>query len=209
MGFNRTQEYIEFLEGTYFEVIDRIATPLTKSMKENEGVFSFISDRESSANGDNRGRIGIRVSKQLRVYKDLIEKISALEDMPSSEDLGQQIYRQISPLKDYAIKYGYCEEATELLAFMTNKRVVGDLCGEYNASADVVKIIEAYGKRTVLEKTSFKGQVDSIAVDVKFGRFGEDARSKLSIEEMDGAYDTAKVKAGGSVESKTSGNAGK
>lgn len=180
--------------------------PLCKSLKENgENKLHFISDREVTTTGGKVNfdcdKIFKRVKKQLTAYGKIIEEINGFEDSVVDEDVQQEIRYMVAPLKDYAIKFGYCKEATELLKIMTNPKLVGKDFADISISADILAVLDAYGKRAILESklAEYKDEADQLSVDVGMGFFGKKASGELSQQKMEQAFVCATVVRGDMV----------
>lgn len=196
----------EVLEEKYLKLL--MATevaPLCKSMAENEGVFSFISDRELSTTGGKLNfqcdKVSKRVSAQLKKYDNLIEALKGLEGVIYGDWAQNAIVQMVTPLKDYAIKYGYCEQAEELIKVIRNKDIVGEVFASCDSKEDVLKILDYYGKRGILEGDGlkYKDRADTLMVDVACGYYGDKAKTQLSQDKMENAFTGATVVRGDMV----------
>ena len=198
---NEKDKYIEELEDMVMEQMSEgLIAPLCVKLKNNEKLFKFISDREfAPAVGrpnKNCDKIKERIALQLKAYKDIIERFSKFERLPISDTVQQAIFEKATILKDYAIKYGYNEEALALLRVLKNEKLVGDL-SVASVGKDILAVITNYGKRTILENgDGFKGNVDQIIVDVVGGRYGKDTKDALPIKKMESAYANTTVQKG-------------
>ncbi len=198
--------YRAFLEEKVLKYLMAVkVAPLCVSMKENEGIFSFISDRELSTTGGklnfNCDKIARRVSKQLQSFDKVAEELAEFQDYPVSEEGQQQIRVMISSLKSYAIKYGYCKQACDLLRLSANPNLVGTDFAGCNAKEDIVKVLGAYGRRSILEGKphEIKDDVNQLIADVVCGYYGSVAREGLSQKDMDEAYNKSTVVRGDMV----------
>ena len=198
--------YNQLLEEKYFKtVFANHVAPLCKDMKENEGLFTFISDREFSTVGGKLNmqceKISKRVSRQCRAIRNLTEIFEPFKKMPISESAQKNIYFMLNTVKDYAIEFGYCDEAAELLKVITDPDIVGEELADGNSKDDILKILNAYGKRAILEKNKeeIKDSVDQLITDVVCGYYGDVAQKSLSQQEMDDCYKETTVVKGNMV----------
>lgn len=198
---NEKDKYIEVLEDMVMEQMsEELIAPLCVKLKNNEKLFKFISDREfAPAVGrpnKNCDKIKERIDIQLKAYKNIIEMFNKFERLPISETVQQKIFEKATILKDYAIKYGYNEEALALLRVLKNEKLVGGM-SVINVGKDILSVITNYGKRTILENgDGFKDNVDQIIVDVVGGRYGKDTKDTLSIKKMESTYANTTVQRG-------------
>ena len=172
--------------------------PLCKEMKENKKHFSFISEREFSTLIKMNHRcleVDKRVSRQLKAYGRIIEKIRPYEGHVVDAGVQQKLHMSLSALKKNAIEYGYCKEACELLKMVSNPNLVGEDLADVSIKDDILAVLNCYGKRAILEwkAEEFKGEADQIVADVAMGLYGKRARTELSQKTMDDAYNGARV----------------
>lgn len=190
--------YFEAMEQAFLENLQlKQVTPLCDSMKKNNKWFSFISERKFAlsvgAYNMKCDKVAKIVEKQLTAYNAIIETLSKFEDMPLSETMQQGIFRMVRPIKELAIQYGYCDEAVKLVKITKNPKLVGACCGR-SAKEDILSILDAYGKRFILERDEeLAEKAEQLVVDVAVGVFGRDTREELSMQEMDSAYKNATV----------------
>ena len=191
------RNYIEMLEAEFFNLLEMESETLLENIRKNKSLFSFISDRSFSSsiiflNFDSK-KIAKKIDTQLKLYGDIIGKLKKLEDMPLSDDAQHRVFTLISGLIDPAINLGYCEEASELLKIVKNPKINKIFC-DASVSSAVLRIIDAYGKRAILEDDpKYKANVDAVIVDVVAGEYGKDTRKKLSVSTMEKAYSNARV----------------
>ncbi len=198
--------YRAFLEEKALKYLMAVkVAPLCVDMRANEGMFLFISDRELSTTGGKINfscdKISRRVAKQLKSFDKISEELAEFQDYPVSEEGQQQIRVMISSLKSYAIKYGYCKQACDLLRLSANPNLVGTDFAGCNAKEDIVKVLGAYGRRSILEGKphEIKDDVNQLIADVVCGYYGSVAREGLSQKDMDEAYNKSTVVRGDMV----------
>ena len=188
--------------------------PLCKEMKENKKHFSFISEREFSTLIKMNHRcleVDKRVSRQLKAYGRIIEKVKTYEGYVVDAGVQQKLRMSLSTLKKNAIEYGYCKEACELLKMVSNPNLVGEDFASVDIRDDIFAVLKCYGRRAILEwkAEEFKGETDQIITDVASGLYGKKAREeflkesakpleernpkKLSKDTMEAAYNGATV----------------
>ena len=195
MSLTGQENYIAELEHQVLNLLNKHKIePLCKSLRDNKGKFSFISDREfTTSYNPNCEKIKKRVASQTKALDEVIAEIKKFSDMPVSESGHQGIFTLLSPLKDYALQYGYNEQAAEILQILKSTQLVGDLATA-SVSKDLLRIIDNYGKRFIMERDpDLKAQADQVIVDVLSGKFGEDTKKELSMENMEKTYEDATV----------------
>lgn len=177
--------------------------PLCKKLKGNGAYFRFISDREFApvVGGYNLkcDKIRSRIDDQLGRYANIIGILNELEGSQISATTQQNIFGMVDVLKNYALKYGYNNEALELIKIIKNPNLVGS-ASVVSVDKDILTVISNYGKRAILENgDGFKDDVDQIIVDVAGGLYGQDTKSKLSAKKMEDAYKNTTIQKGDMV----------
>lgn len=195
--------YIKMMEEQYFNLLELEVDELVNDINKSKRTFSFISDRYFSTASRylsfNFKKVDKKVSSQLKIYADIIERLQKLEGMPMSEEAQQKVYNMSMKLLGPAIKFGYCDEACDLLKIVKNPNI-NKMFSDANVSSALLKVIENYGKRAILEENpKFKEKVDSVIVDVVAGEYGEDTKQALTMEKMEKAYANASVVRGDMV----------
>lgn len=191
------ENYINMLEGQYFDKLERECKNLLNSIKRNAKLFSFISDRYFSTAVSEFNfhcqLIDEKIKTQLKSYESIITQLNKLEKMPVSDAGLEKINQIASSLVGPAIKLGYCDEACQFLKIIKNPDLNKKHC-DIDVSKDVVKILDTYGKRSIIEdQSNFKSRAYEVIKDVLFGRYGKDTKNKLSSDEMENAYQNATV----------------
>ena len=201
MESNRT--YIKMMEEQFFNLLETEADELVNDINKSKRFLSFISDRHFSTTSRylsfNFKKAEKKISNQLKTYADIIERLQKLEGMPLSEEAQHRVYNLAAKLVGPALKLGYCEKACDLLKIIKNPNINRMFSGA-NVSSAILKVIENYGKRTILEENpKFKERVDSVIVDVVAGEYGGDTKQMLTVEKMEKAYSDAEVVKGDMV----------
>lgn len=191
------EQYINMLEGQYFDKLKRECKNLLNSIKRNSKLFSFINDRYFSTTISEFNfhcqLIDEKIKTQLKAYESIIGQLNRLEKMPVSDEGLEKINQIASSLVGPAIKLGYCDEACQLLKIIKNPDINKKHC-DVDVSKDILKVLDTYGKRAIIEdQSNFKSQAYAVIKDVLFGRYGKDTAKELSSDKMEDAYQNATV----------------
>lgn len=188
------EEYIANLEERYISSFEKEKVlPLIRKMKKND--FDFISERKFVSklgiNYNKAKSTDRKVSYQIQKYDEIIGTIKEISEQPIGEAMKMGIFKIANSLLDDAIKFGYCEQASELIKIMKNPGCSGDLSA-VEVKDKVLKICEAYGKRMILEDSleehyEILNTADQFMVDVHMGEYGKDTAQALTMSEMENA----------------------
>lgn len=202
----QAKDYLKFLEGKYVDFLQTKRKELSKSMLANEKVFAFISEKDMvryACKDNKRKKIEKLVKGQLAQYDSIIASVKSFKQIdgcPFGEELQLAIFETAYRLLDQAIAYGYCKQARELIRIAKNPRLVGKDLASANMDDKILKVVSAYGKRTILEgensENEIKEEINNLIIGVKKGKYGD---CKLSQDKIEEAYRGATVKIGDTI----------
>ncbi len=191
--------YTDTLEQMTIQTLREIAESLCHSMSKNRTKFTFISQRlcftaVGMQNKDSKA-IDKTIKKQTTICNALIKKLETLDGMPLSDYAKFNINEFVMPLKDFALEFGYNEQAEALLKIAKNESLVGAAALSTDITKDILKVLDNYGKRMIYEgNPNIKDSADKLIVDVLSGEYGKDTRKTLDVDKMESAYSGATVR---------------
>ena len=187
---------IRGLEKDYINYIVEFTDYIVKHATLNKKKFNFISEKEfSNCMGFNENyQYASRNVKQMKCAYDLvIGRIKGLDEYFYENTYEPAVYESMKKLLSVALDFGYCDEATKMVALLKDPKINREQ-HHINVSSALLKIMENYGKRTILEdEANFKPNAEKLIESVYAGKFGEDTKTLLSPRKMANAYNRAKV----------------
>lgn len=168
---NLTDTHVEnLLADIWFKQVE----PLLISMKENQGIVSFVSEKFCF----DAKEIVNRIVKQKKEYYRLIEDLKSFEPYPLSAQEQTYIFSIAQRALAPALQYGYANEAVELLRVMKSEKLSGVQASSKETSTFVAealdRIVAIYGLRFKKEEKEYlKVPVRDLINEIIVGKFGE------------------------------------
>ena len=166
-----TDQYVEkLLASIWFKQVE----PLLRSMNENLGVVSFVSEKFCFDSKE----IVDRIVKQKKEYYSLVEDLKSFENHPLSAQAQTSIFSIVTRMLGPALQYGYANEAMELLRILRNEKLTGEKSSS-DETTEIVsnaldRIVAIYGLRFIKERHEYlKNPVRELINEIRAGKFGE------------------------------------
>lgn len=189
-------DYIRRLEKDYISYIVDFTDDMAKRAELNKKKFSFISEKEfSNCIGFNENyQYASRNVKQMQnAFSLIVGRIKGLESYIYEKEYEPWVYESMKTLLRIALDFGYCDEALEVVELLKNPKINSEQ-SQINVSSAILKVMENYAKRTILEdESNFKLQAEKLIKEVDAGKFGQDTKVLLPVEKMAWAYNKAKI----------------
>ncbi len=191
MGFmtlNESKSNFESqMENHLAEIWFKQVEPLYRSMKENFGIVNFVSDRFARDSYD----IAKRISEQKKGYYKLARDLNLLSTYDLSPRMQEYVFSISQKLLTPALKYGYADEALELVKILKNESLVGDFSkqpGTEEMVEDAIeKAVAIYGLRFMKEGQLYiKNMARDLINEADAGNFG--ACPNLTTEHLKGIF---------------------
>lgn len=154
-----------------------MVNPLLKSMMENS--FSFISDRLQHPNS----QISATIASQRAMCNEIVSQVSVFAKVDVPKDAQDKIFSFCGKLLPPTIKFGYTDEATDLLRILLHPNLVGDHC-KWDPERVFKMISATYGKRKALGDTDRMKYNNRAFIDeIIAGKYGKQDKSSAEIIE--------------------------
>lgn len=201
------QNYVAFLEEKYVVELQHKCNDLCKDLHANAKNVHFVSEKDvvkfTSGRDNKRKKVEKIVKGQLEQYNNIISSIKdfkKVDGCPFGEDLQIAIFETSCKLLDPAIKLGYCKQASELIRIAKNPRLVGKDLAAANVDDKLLRVADAYGKRSILEGGQNDDEItealNDMVLGVKKGKYGD---CTLSQDKIENAYRNATAKIGDTI----------
>ena len=164
----------KYVEGLLTDIWFKQVEPLFHSMKANQGVVSFVSEK-FCFDAEETVR---RIVNQKKEYYRLVEDLKSFAPYPLSAQAKKYIFSISKRMVGPALKYGYADEAVELLRILRNEKLTGAQasCDETtNIVTETLDMAVAiYGLRYKKEEQEYlKMAVRDLINEISVGKFGE------------------------------------